>query len=106
MAEAVAVISLLSSILQLVDFGTKLIHRLDEFTSAIEDVPVSFRSIKSQLPLAIITLQRVEVQARSGRISNVDAQALRPVIDNSLDETQKLTTFLENALLFKNGSKL
>jgi N-terminal domain on NACHT_NTPase and P-loop NTPases len=98
MAEAVAVISLLSSIIQLVDFGTKLIDRLDEFVSATEDVPLSFRSIKSQLPLAIITLRRVEEQARSGRVSDVDAQALKPVIDNSLDETKKLTGFLDSAV--------
>jgi hypothetical protein len=62
MAEAVAVIGLLSSIVQLVDFGTKLIDRLNEFASATEDVPVSFRSIKSQLPLAIITLDSYQAR--------------------------------------------
>jgi N-terminal domain on NACHT_NTPase and P-loop NTPases len=98
MAEAAAVISLLSSIVQLVDFGTKLIDRLNEFASATEDVPLYFRSIKSQLPLAIITLRRVEAQARSGRVSDADAQALKPVIDNSLDETKKLTKFLDSAV--------
>jgi len=98
MAEAVAVISLLSSIVQLVDFGTKLIDRLNEFASATEDVLSCFRSIKSQLPLAIITLRRVEAQARSGRVSDADAQALKPVIDNSLDETKKLTRFLDSAV--------
>jgi N-terminal domain on NACHT_NTPase and P-loop NTPases len=98
MTEAIAVIGLLSSIVQLVDFGTKLIDRLDEFASATEDVPVSFRSIKSQLPLAIITLQRVEEQARSGRVRDADAQALKPVVDNSLDETKKLTQFLDSAV--------
>lgn len=98
MAEAVAVISLLSSIVQLVDFGTKLIDRLDEFASATEDVPLSFRSIKSQLPLAIITLRRVEEQARSGRVGDADAQALKPVIDDSLEETKTLTAFLDSAV--------
>lgn len=42
MAEAVAVISLLSSIVQLVVFATKLIDRLDEFVSTMEEVPASF----------------------------------------------------------------
>jgi N-terminal domain on NACHT_NTPase and P-loop NTPases len=98
MAEAVAVISLLSSIVQLVDFGTKLIDRIDEFASATEDVPVSFRSIKSQLPLAIITLQRMEEQARSGHVRDADAQALKSVVDNSLDETKKLTEFLDSVV--------
>jgi hypothetical protein len=61
-------------------------------------VPASFRWIKSQLHLAIVTLQRVEEQARSGRISDADAQALRPVVDSSLDETKQLTTFLGRAV--------
>ena len=111
MAEAVAVISLLSSIVQLVDFGTKLVDRLNEFTSATEDVPLSFRSIKSQSPFALITLQRVEEQARSGRVSDTDAQALKPVIDNSLDETKTLTEFPDSTVPvgrfsnYQNGCK-
>lgn len=88
MAEAIAVVSLVSTIVQLVDFGTKL----------IKDVPLSFRSIKSQLPLAIITLRQVEEQARSGRVSDTAAQALKPVIVNSLDETKTLMTFLDSAV--------
>jgi hypothetical protein len=40
----------------------------------------------------------VEAQARSGRVSDADAQALKPVIDNSLDETRKLTEFLDSAV--------
>lgn len=98
MAEAIAVVSLVSTIVQLVDFGTKLINRLDEFAKATEDVPLSFRSIKSQLPLAIITLRQVEEQARSGRVSDTAAQALKPVIVNSLDETKTLMTFLDSAV--------
>ena len=99
MAEAVTVISLLSSIVHLVNFGTKLIDRFDNFASATEDVPVvSFRSIKSRLPLAIITLRRVEDQARSARFSEADAQAPKLVIDNSLDDTTKLTEFLDIAV--------
>ena len=84
MAEAIAVISLLSSVVQLVDFGTKLIDRLDEFASAAEDVPLSFRSIKLQLPSPSSPLRRVEAQARSDCVSDGDAQVLKPVIDKSL----------------------
>ncbi len=106
MAEAVAFISLLSSIIQLVDFGTKLITRLDDFTSATEEVPASFRSIKSQLPLAINTLQRVQEQAREGRISDADARALKPVIDNCLQQTKDLTAILDRAVPTGNFSTL
>jgi hypothetical protein len=81
-----------------VDFGTKLISRLDEFTSATEEVPASFRSIKSQLPLAISTLRRVQEQAHAGRYNDTDAKALKPVVDNCLDQMKKLTALLESAV--------
>jgi hypothetical protein len=78
MAEAVAVLGLVSAIVQLVDFSSKVIHRLHEFTSATTDVPDSFQSIKVQLPLFVTTLQRVQAQADAGHISDVAAQvALR-----------------------------
>jgi hypothetical protein len=47
----------------------KLIHRLDEFISEAENVPVSFRSIKTQLPLAINTLPRVQEDELQQRFS-------------------------------------
>jgi hypothetical protein len=40
----------------------------------------------------------VEDRARSGLVSDTDTQALKPVIDNSLDETKKLTEFLNGAV--------
>ena len=52
MAEALAVVGLVSSIVQFVDFGTKIIRRLEEFTSNAGDVPKTFRSIQAQLPLS------------------------------------------------------
>jgi hypothetical protein len=63
MAEAVAVIRLVSAIVQLVDYGTKIIKRLNEFQSDIDQVPQTFRDIKNQLPLLLNTLQRTKAQA-------------------------------------------
>ena len=40
----------------------------------------------------------MEEQAQSSRVSNTDAQALKPVVDNCLDETKQLTTFLDSAV--------
>src|SRR5271156_3775480 len=95
MAEAAAVLGLVSAIVQMIDFGTKVIDRLNDFASAAHDVPQSFRAIKTQLPLFIATLRRMESQAKGGRIGATAVQALRPVVDSSLYHTQILTTTLE-----------
>ncbi len=47
MAEAVAVIGLVSAIVQLVGFGSKIVNRLDEFQSNVDQVPQTFRDIKN-----------------------------------------------------------
>jgi hypothetical protein len=41
MAEAVAVVGLVASIVQLVDFGTRVVERLNEFAEASNEVPRS-----------------------------------------------------------------
>lgn len=104
MAEAAAVLGLVSSIVQLVDFSNKVIHRLHEFTSATADIPESFQSIKIQLPLFVTTLQRIQVQADAGRISDVSAQALGPIVEGSLAQVQTLTTILNKVVPTKTAS--
>jgi hypothetical protein len=95
MAEAAAVVGLISAIVQVVNFSTKVVHRLQEFASATSDIPGSFQSIKVQLPLFIDTLQRVQSQAGAGQISDTAAQALRPIVESSLAHVQTLTTVLD-----------
>jgi hypothetical protein len=104
MAEAAAVLGLVSAIVQLVDFSNKVIHRLHEFTSATTDVPESFQSIKVQLPLFVTTLQRIQAQADAGHISDVAAQALRPIVDSSLANVQTLTTILDKVAPTRGAS--
>lgn len=98
MAEAVAIVGLVASIVQLVDFGGKLGERIDEFASATHEVPASFRAIRLQLPLAINALQRVVEQVQHGSVSATDAQALTPLVDSSLALTKTLTAILDKAV--------
>jgi hypothetical protein len=60
MAEAAAVIGLVSAIVQLVQFGSKIVNRLDEFQSNVGQVPQTFRDIKNQLPLLLNALRRTK----------------------------------------------
>ena len=55
MAEALAIVGLVSAIVQFVDFGGKIMERLNEFNSDIQEVPKTFQAVKVQLPLLINT---------------------------------------------------
>ena len=59
MAEAVAAISLLASIVSLIEFGGKAATRLQEFSVRTGEIPESFRVMSEQLPLLLITLQQL-----------------------------------------------
>lgn len=94
MAEAIAAISLAASILQLVEFGSKVVHRLHEFQSNINDVPEVFRDIMTRLPLLIDTLEQTQ-QADGAHRSERTANALKPVVDGCLSQLSLLDGILK-----------
>jgi hypothetical protein len=104
MAEALAVLGLVSAIVQFVDFGSKIINRLDEFQSSIDEVPKTFRDIKNQLPLLIDTLKRTQNQAAAGCVSEQTAKALNPVIEGCSSQVQLLSRILDKSLPANNAS--
>ncbi|CAO1602024.1 hypothetical protein XANCAGTX0491_005660 [Xanthoria calcicola] len=64
MGEVAAAIGLAASIVQLVQFGTKVIGRLQDYRAKSKDTPVVFHDISVQLPLLVadlrVTKERVE----------------------------------------------
>jgi hypothetical protein len=60
MAEALVVVGIVASIVQLVDFSTRVVSRLDEFYSVAKEVPKSFRHVKTELPLLATTLAQFQ----------------------------------------------
>lgn len=82
MAEATAIaLASASAIVQLIDFGSKIIYRLSDFSADVQEVPKTFRQIKTQLPLIIDTLEQIKVQADAHQVSETTAKALKPVLD-------------------------
>jgi hypothetical protein len=98
MAEAFAIIGLASAIVQFVDFGDKIVERLNEFNSDIHEVPKAFQAVKVQLPLLIDTLRRTQQQASTGHVSEEAATALKPLIDACSAEIKILQNILEKTL--------
>ncbi len=68
MAEAIAAIGAAAAILQSVDYGAKVIKRLDGFALATDSVPESYWNVKVQLPLIINPLHHMQAQPEKGSI--------------------------------------
>jgi hypothetical protein len=104
MAEALAIMGLVSAIVQFVDFGSKIVERLNEFNSDAHEVPKTFQTIEVQLPLLIDTLHRTQQQASDGHISMRTASALKPLIEACCEEITALQKILDKAIPPKESS--
>jgi uncharacterized protein YeeX (DUF496 family) len=105
MAEAVAVIGLVSAIGQLVDYGTKMIKRPNEFQSDIDQVPKTFRDIKNPLPLLLNTLQQIKAQAETNDIDENTQKTILSVIEGYKSQVQSLDDILITILPAKSDFK-
>jgi len=98
MAEALAIIGLVSAIVQFVDFGSKVVNRLNEFQVSIDDVPETYRDIQAELPLLLVTLNRTKGQAEDGYVSKVTQETLRRVVDGCRSQVELLNDTLVKTL--------
>jgi hypothetical protein len=98
MAETFAVVGFISAIAQFVDFGSKVISRLEEFRQSVNDVPKTFQKISRQLPLLIVTLRRTQIQGHSGHLIEETATALMPMVEGCLACVKELEDILAKTL--------
>ena len=106
MAEAVAVVGLVASIASLVELSAKVLSRLHDFTSKSSEVPESFRSLSSRLPLLTATLQHIQSQAEDGRFPQNVTKALKAVIDDTSRQISNIQISLFKVLPADGASKL
>jgi Cdc6-like AAA superfamily ATPase len=104
MAEALAVVSVVASIIQLLDFSTKVVSRLNEFYSVAKEVPKSFRHVKTELPLLATTLAQLKDALDTTSAVDGATKALVPVIAGCAEEVEKLDAILKNVLPKNNDS--
>jgi hypothetical protein len=98
MAEAFAVFSAVASIIQLVDFSTRVVSRLDEFYSVAKEVPKSFRHIRTELPLLASTLTQLRAAIDTASVADESTKALEPVIAGCKEQVAQLDAILEKVL--------
>ena len=98
MVEALAAVGLASAIVQLIDFGSKVVIRLREFSAEVDEVPKTFRSIKVQLPLILSILQQTKDQADARQVDEDTARALEAVVGECTATVKQLDERLTKAL--------
>ncbi|MCJ1435790.1 hypothetical protein MMC27_005165 [Xylographa pallens] len=92
MADPITIVGLVATIIQLVDFGTKLILRLREASERIGEVPATFADLSIRLPLLIDCLNRIKDDV--GGLSETTKTALSPVIGSCRDQVKLLDDIL------------
>lgn len=98
MAEALAVIGLVASIVQLASTSSKIVHLFHEFHSSGQRTPKIFRDIKAKLPLLQEILWQIKEAADAGVIENRQRPALRSAIDGCQEHIQVLNIIVTRAL--------
>ena len=104
MAEALAAVAVVASIVQLVDVSSRLVRRLEQFHSDAGEVPKSLRHISTELPVLSTTLHRIRQAVEADSVGNGTKEVLIPVIDGCREQIEHLDSILAKTLPTTNDS--
>ena len=100
MAEVVAIIGLVASIIQLVEFADTVITRVNDFRNSAKEIPPAFRDISITLPLLVSDLKKTRVAAEAGGIPEDEKDTLLAVVGGCSDQVKVSSEVAEIKLLF------
>jgi ankyrin repeat protein len=106
MAEAAALVGLLASLAQFVEYGVRLVDRLEDFSAATSDRPNAFTALRVRLPAVISIVSRIKKQVDSQILDDSEAQTLLPVLDNTNAHLKLLLGLIEKSAPKKSGSRV
>lgn len=98
MAEALAVVGLVSAIVQFVDFGTKSVNRLHEFQTEVADGPKVYQDVQTRLPLMLDLVNKIRVRVAVGQIDRSSQVTMLPIIESCISQVNLLNNLLLKAL--------
>ena len=98
MAEALAVVGIVANIIQLVDFGSRVLKRLKEYWSKLGDIPEVFRHIKAELPVLLDALRQTKAAIDAGSMQDNSKKALIPAVKGYKIQIQLLDDVIMKAL--------
>ena len=98
MAEALAVVGLVSAIVQFVDFSTKIVSRLHEFQAEVADGPKVYQDVQNRLPLMLDLVNRIQVRVVAGQIDRPSQVTMLPIIESCISQVDLLYRLLQKSL--------
>ncbi|KAK0516392.1 hypothetical protein JMJ35_000995 [Cladonia borealis] len=104
-AEALAVIGIIASILQLVDFSSKAFSRVKEYGEDAQDIPKTFRDIESGLPLIVHMLGEIQTRVSDGQVPEKGCKALGGVLGDCKAKLAELDIIFDKVLPQDGDSK-
>ncbi|KAL5344963.1 hypothetical protein ACLOAV_009916 [Pseudogymnoascus australis] len=105
MADPLTVVGIIANIVQLVDFSTKVLARLDDFQSSLGEIPKAFRHIKAELPVLQETLKQTKDKIDHGAIEDSTRAALLPAIQGCKIQIEALDGLLAETLPVAGDSR-
>jgi hypothetical protein len=98
MAEALAVVGIVANIVQLVEFGSRVLKRLEEYQSKVEDFPEVFRHIIAELPVLLDALQQTQSAIDAGSMGEKSKRVLLPALEGCKVQIRQLDELIAKAL--------
>lgn len=98
MAEAIAVIGLLASCSQLIEYGGAVVKRLHDFMTNVKELPPCFAHINNQLPMLMGIVDSLQKRAGNGDFTSKIQHDLERVIEALDKELKGLDAVLSNIL--------
>lgn len=94
MAEAVAVVGVIASAIQIIDFTTTLFIRLNEYRSKGTELPSAFVHIANQLPVLRTVLGKIREAIDNHSISPDEVKAIEPCVRGCKGQIEELSNTL------------
>ena len=104
MAESLVAFGVAANVIAVVDFGTKVLKRLEEYREAVQELPKTFHDASIQVGLLVDYINNIQEADRTGALSRTAAKRLRPAILECEKMVKELNKILERTLPEPNAS--
>lgn len=105
MAEALAIIGLVTNVIQLAQYSIEICERAKGFAKNASDLPKSFQGLQACLPMIKNSLSEIYSRIESERIDESTCQTILPVVENCESHLKELQTIFKDILPSNGASK-
>lgn len=91
-------ISFVSAVSALIEIGSTVVGRLNDFREKAHDLPEAFKHIKTQLPIMIDSLQRTRAEAQAGNMDSDTQKALTSALGGCYSQIRRIDDILDGVL--------